>query len=369
MIFFFGFICFPWINKFIPVVGNVLNENRALTKFPRTDTCDMDKLPYYIENYLIDRLSTRSAMIRLHSQLNVIIFKSSPPGIKAFIGKDDWLFLSGEELRTFTGTELFTEGEMQEFKTEILRRQQILSSHKTKLLIAIVPNKANIYPEHMPDHIGKAEHYGYGQQLLEYLKKNNLPVIDLYKALAQNKTHHDLYFKTDNHWNDLGAFVAANYVLSEMKKDFPSITLPDTITYPVKIKKEKGGPIAEMLSIENQVSDLNYSPTPVNFRSTLNTKKNFEPMANFPYKDEYETNYTQNDSTLPRVLLIRDSFGKRFIPYFAEGCSVCTGIWDGWHYGFNEQIIDHTKPNYVVYLITESQLKNVMKYRKQKTTP
>lgn len=346
-----------------------MNENRALAKFPLIDTCDSDRLPYYMENYLIDRLSTRNTMIRFYNQLNVFIFKSSPPGVKAFIGKNDWLFLSGEELRTYTGTELFTEVELEEFKTEMLRRQKILASHKAKLLIAIVPNKANVYPEYMPDHIVKAEHYGYGQQLTDHLKKNNLPVIDLYKTLSQNKTSHDIYFKTDNHWNDLGAFIAANCILKEMKIDFPAILLLDTLNYPVKAIKQKGGAIAEMLSIEDQVSDINYSPTPVNFRSYLNAKKKYEPMINFPYKNEYELTYTQNDTTLPRVLLMRDSFGKRLIPYFSEGCSVCTSIWDDWHYGLNEQILNDTKANFVIYLISESQLKNVMKYRKQETNP
>src|ERR1041385_2389459 len=108
VVLFFAFILFPWINKFIPVINDkISNENRALAKFPNIDTCKLNSIPFYLENYVVDRLSTRNNMIRFYNQLNVFAFKSGPPGIKAFIGKDNWLFLSGEELRTYTGTELF----------------------------------------------------------------------------------------------------------------------------------------------------------------------------------------------------------------------------------------------------------------------
>jgi alginate O-acetyltransferase complex protein AlgJ len=360
---FFVFISFPWINTFIPLVKDtVATENRALAKLPEFDTCEIEKIPFYLENYLVDHLSTRNKMIHFYNRLNVFVFKSGPPGIKAFIGKENWLFLSGEELKTFTGTELFNEHELEEFKAEMLRRQKIISSYNAKLLIAIVPNKANIYPEYMPDHIIKAERYGYGEQMTEYLKENKLPVIDLYSILSQHKKPYDIYFKTDNHWNDLGAFVATNAILEKMKLSFPAVTLLDTLNYPIKKSREKDGSIAKMMGMEGQTTDLNYSPTSREFVARKNDQKKYEAIKGFPYPDEYEISYQQHDTSLPKVLLIRDSFGKRLMPYLAERCCNMTCIWDAWHYGLNEAIIKDAKPNFVIYLISESQLKNVMKF-------
>jgi hypothetical protein len=368
IILFFGSIYFPLVDHLIPIVKPVTsNENRALAGFPEPDTCDIDKIPLYLENYLVDRLGTRNNMIRFYNQLNIFVFKSSPSGIKAFIGKNNWLFFSGEELRTYTGTELFKENELEEFKTEMLRRQKIIASYNARLLIAIVPNKATIYPEYMPEHLVKSDHYGYGRQMHQYLKKNGLPVVDLYTALEQSKGACDLYFKTDNHWNDLGAFVACNSIVRELKLDLPGLELLDTSEYPIRPSKESAGDVAKMLSIEDETTDMNYSPTPAKgYKSKLNDQKKYEVIKDFPYPSEYEQVYIQSDTTLPNILLIRDSFGKRLIPYLAERSRNCTAIFDSWHYGLNEAIIKDSKPDVVIYLILESQLKNVMKFQKAK---
>lgn len=365
---FFGFLVLPWLNGSIPILNKVVStENRALTKFPEIDTCDMDKFPLYLENYLTDQLSTRNNWIRFYNRLNIFVFKSSPVSLKGFVGKNNWLFLAGEELKTYAGTALFSQDELTEFKTEMLRRKKIISAYKAKLLIAIVPNKSNIYPEFMPNYLRQSEHGGYGQQLHRFLKENGLPVIDLYSSLLNNKTR-DVYFKTDNHWNDFGAFIACNEILKQMQSSFASVKLLDTLLHPIKTYQEKPGCIASQLSIEKETSDMNYHPSPILNKTTLVAKKKYPVMKDFPYGDEYETVYMQSDTTLPKVLLIRDSFGKRLIPYLAEECSKCTAIWDGWHYGLNEDIIKDTKPNFVIYLISESQLKNVMKYQREKTT-
>ena len=109
---FFGFISFPMINSFIPFIkAGISNENRALAILPKIDTCENDKLPKYLENYLVDRLSIRNNMIRFYNKLNIFVFRSSPVSIKALIGKNNWLFLSGEDLKTYAGTGLFTENE------------------------------------------------------------------------------------------------------------------------------------------------------------------------------------------------------------------------------------------------------------------
>jgi alginate O-acetyltransferase complex protein AlgJ len=361
IVFFFGFICFPWINKIIPIVKQALSsENRALAKFPMVDTCKLDKIPLYLENYMTDRLSTRNSWIRFYNRLNVFVFRSSPASLKAFVGKNNWLYSSGEDLKTFVGTELFKENELLEFKNEMLRREKIIGSYNAKLLIVIVPNKVNIYPEFMPDHIVKSARYGYGEQLLEYLKTNGLPVVDLYTELKQKKGNGDIYFKTDNHWNDLGAFNATNAILKHMQ-----LELLDTIDYPVKRSKQKGGDIAKILNIENEIGDMNYSPTPkTGFKWALDTAKKYPVTKDFPFPKEFELHYHQNDTTLPDVLLIRDSFGKSLIPYLAERCHNCVAIWDKWQYGLNEAIIKDSKPDLVIYLINESQIKNLMHVRK-----
>jgi alginate O-acetyltransferase complex protein AlgJ len=297
--------------------------------------------------------------------LNIFVFKSSPVSIKAFIGKEGWLYFSGEELKTFTGTDLFSENELKEFEDEIRRRQRIIESHGAKLFIAIVPNKANIYPEYMPDHIIKANNLGYGQQILKYFKQQQLPVIDLYQPLIEAKSLNEIYYRTDNHWNDLGAFVASNAILNSFSTVNKNVKPLSLDTYQVIRVKDKAGDVAEMLTMEDDVVEFNFVPTRKGgLKSFQKNLDKYKCVEGFPYPWEYEyTRYTDNDS-LPSVLIIRDSFGAKVYPFVSEECRKCTAIFDAWHYGLNEDIIKGEKPDIVLFLILESQLKNLMKYKK-----
>lgn len=359
-------ILFPLINNkihFFSKLGS--SENRRMTQWP-VFKWSVDDYIKGVEGYLIDNLDIRNNAIRFHNRLSVFVFRSSPSPVKALVGKNGWLFMSGEELKTFAGTELFTEAQLNEFKQEIIRRQKVIGSYNAKLLMAIVPNKANVYPEFMPDHLIKNERYGYGEQMTRYLKANGFPVIDLYSILTQNKSGYDIYYRTDDHWNNLGAFIAANSIMEEMHSFYPKIAPLDTIKFPIKKIEKKDGSIALMLNIEKEAVDHNYSPTPKEgFKSVLQKEKRYTVIKEFPFPKEYEQVYYKGDTALPNVLIIRDSYGKALVPYLAEQCNKCVAIWDCWRYGLNEEIIKDSKPDIVIYLICESQLKNLMKHTKK----
>lgn len=342
------------------------NENRSLKALPKMDTCSVDTYLKGIEEYLIDHTNVRNHAIRLHNKLNVFVFKSSPVNVSAFIGKEGWYFFSGEELKTFVGTELFTQVELVEFMNEMLRRKKIIEEkYNSHLFVSIVPNKANIYPEFMPKHIVKAEKGGYGLQMQGYLKENDIQVIDLYEPLFKAKKEHNVYYKTDNHWNDFGAFIASKAIVDELSKVDPSMKPLNINSYEIKKVREKAGDIAKMLSVEDFLSDENVIPIHLAGENSYQKDQNkYKCIAGFPYPYEFEhTRYTNNDS-LPTILIIRDSFGAKPFKYIAESCKKCVTIFDAWHYGLNEDIIASEKPDFVLYLILESQLKNLMKYQK-----
>jgi len=361
------FICFPAVNTVINILPDTeSSENRRLKKFKEIFEFEAEEVSDFLDQYLIDHLSIRNRMIKFYNQLNIFVFRSSPVSIKAVVGKNGWFFMAGEEIKTYNGTELFSENELMEFKDEMLRRQKIIESYGGKMLFAIVPNKSNIYPEYMPEHIVKANNVGYGKQLLKYLQENNLPVIDLYSPLTEAKKFNETYYHTDNHWNDYGAFVASNVILEEITKYFPGVNVLDLNSYPIKKEKEKPGNIAKMFSIENETVEYNYIPTPeIGFKSTEKKLNKYKAPEGFVYAEEFEfTRYRNNDS-LPSVLIIRDSFGKKPFPYIAEQSKKCISIYDAWNYGLNEEIIRGEKPDIVLYLVIESNLKNIMKYRKK----
>lgn len=361
------FIAFPLLNGLTGIVPDIPGtENRKQRSFGELKMDVSDSGIKQIESYFTDRISGRNRMIQWYNHLNVFVFRSSPISIKAIVGKDGWYFMSGQELRTFSGTELFKEQELIDFKNELLLRKQFVESHGAGFFFAIVPNKPNVYPEYMPDHIIKANDKGYGRQLLEYLEKNGIPVIDLYTPLLEAKPAGELYYRTDNHWNDLGAFVASNAILTEIHNMFPKVMPLDTGDYPVKKIEDKPGNIARFFSIENEVTEYNYIPIPRRGFKTKEEKLSAYPAPeDFPYADQFSLIRSTGDEELPVILIIRDSFGEKPFPYIAEQSRRCIAIYDAWHYGLNPEIIKGEKPDVVLYLVIESNLKDLMKYAKK----
>lgn len=358
-------LIFPLINYFVPLVSDIKStENRRLKTFADIKFSSTDSLTKTTETVLVDQLSIRNRMQKVYNDLNVFVFRSSPISLGGFIGKDGWFFLSGEELKAYTGTSRFTVAELEIVKKEFEMRKKICEQNNAKLYIAIVPVKANVYPEFMPDHILRSNQSGMGEQVLKLLTDNGFNTIDLTSSLANNKSA-DIYFKTDNHWNDLGAYKATNEILKSMNKDFKNISTLKDIHYPITLKMQKGGNIAKIFSVENEVEEKNFIPTKTGgFESKVLNEKKYKVTEGFPYPEEYEsTRVTKNDS-LPTILLIRDSFGEKLFPYLSEKTKKCKAIYDGWQYGLNEEIIKSEKPDIVLYLILECNLRNIVKFSK-----
>jgi alginate O-acetyltransferase complex protein AlgJ len=357
------FISFPILNKFIPILPDAIgNENRRLSSFPKFQKDSLELFSKKLENYLSDHISIRNRFIELYNQLNIFIFHSSPTNIKAFAGKDGQYFLAGEELRAYNGNKSLSKEQLIQLKEKLLERKKMIEANGAKLFIAIVPVKASIYSDKMPEHIIRSESGSMGQQVLAFLKKEDIDVIDLYAPLIEARKKADTYFNTDNHWNDWGAAVAANQVLTEVKKYFKNVALLDLNR---KINKELTPPgnIAKMLSIDKQVLEYNYLPAlAFSLQSKQQTINKYKCPDDFAYCQEFQLmRKTKNDS-LPTALIIRDSFGERFFPYFSEQCNTCIAIYDAWHYGANEKIIKAEKPDIVLYLILESNLENLLIY-------
>jgi len=92
---------------------------------------------------------------------------------------------------------------------------------------------------------------------------------------------------------------------------------------------------------------------------------NYPVIRGFPYTAEYEIVYTITNDSLPTMLMIRDSFGKTIIPFLNEHFSKSVYIFDGWHHGFNEDIVLNEKPDIFIQLILESFIPNVYKHAKE----
>ena len=92
-----------------------------------------------------------------------------------------------------------------------------------KLYILITPQKADIYPTKLNHYIQYDTQENKANFFNEFRKTNKLKIIYPYNEMLEAKKDNLMYFKTEHHWTDDGAFVGYKSLMKEMKKDFPDL--------------------------------------------------------------------------------------------------------------------------------------------------
>lgn len=361
---FIGILFFPILNQAFSFVKDTPNlENRAMAKKPVLNIERLDPYPSRYEKYYNDNFSVRSLLIGYFNLFNLFIFNKSPFLDKVTIGKDGWLYYTDDEMDTYFGNHNLTTAELLSYKTELEYRQKYLNERGCKFYFLIAPTKANIYSENIPYKHYNLNKKSRGEELLDFLNsKNNVKTINVYKTLRENKKNDQLYFKLDNHWNSLGAFFAVNEFINEIMPDFPNTSLLILDSFNIKKTEINTGNTASSLGNLSFFKDIKYQLSPKSgFQAKEIPKVGYIPDKDFPYPNEYETRKEIKNSEKPTLLLISDSFGEDAFPFLAENFKKTIRIWDNWKYKLNEEIVNKEKPDIVLLIIHEKNLRLLLK--------
>jgi alginate O-acetyltransferase complex protein AlgJ len=168
-----------------------------------------------------------------------------------------------------------------------------------------------------------------------------------------------LYRKTDNHWNDLGGFVAYREIMKQVSVKYPQLHALDFSDYTIEPQESDGGNMAIILNRQKEIRDMKYVFTP-KFKNAGYTIRD----CPYPIPDEFDKGsyfrgfYTKNDQ-LPSILIFHDSFGNSIQPFVKNSFSRSIFIWDKWQYKLNETIVEAEKPNIYITLTLESLLQSL----------
>jgi alginate O-acetyltransferase complex protein AlgJ len=356
-------LCLPMLNEGFSFIKDIKSsEKRRLTKKPKFDINKLDPFPKEFEAYFNDNYFLRFTLIRNFNIIKIKHFKQSPLPEKVIIGKNGWLFMGGLENDAFLGKNKLTPYQLQLIQRELENRKKYYEDSGIKFFFIIAPTKATIYSEYYSYNIKDVETISWGKQLVNHLsKKSKVNCINLYEEFNKLKKHHPLYYKTDNHWTEIGAFYTSNLLLKFMKKDFKGLVDQNIYDYEIIKKAKINGNISAMLSISNLFKDIEYTLEPKNgFKAVIGEKFPHKCIDDFPYCWDYEQVKTNKNSNNKKLLIITDSFGEYLFPFIAENFSKTIKIFDAWQYKKNEQIVAIEKPDAIVLLILESSIKNLL---------
>lgn len=287
-------------------------EFSTLPAFPRSKE-SLIQFPEKFEAYYNDNFGFRNALIQWHSFVKLRWLGESP-NPEVVLGKDGWFYLNRDQsIDDFAGQVTLTTQELEMIRINLEVRFAWMEDHHIPYVMAVAPNKETIYPEHMPSRLRNPGRPTRLDQILSYLKEySHLPILDLRPPESQAKSLGTLYFKTDSHWNPLGAYVGYREILHALSKTRPSLRPKDLSEFDLQVKIDLGQDLANLMALTNSVEE----ETTLLIPKTPRQAKILRPADLPEWQDKYIS--THPDSKLPVAILLRDSFGDEMVPFLAE---------------------------------------------------
>lgn len=368
IIVFISILFFPIVNSQLGLIKDIESaENRTMATLPKPNIKHLDIFPSEFNKYFNDNFSLRSHLIKIYNTFILSAFEKSPIPEQMFFGKDGYLFLGGNELLSFRGKDILSNNELLTFKKEFEYREKYLAKRNCKFYVLIAPNKAAIYYDKVPGNIVRIYKDSWGEQLTHYLEKNStITTVNLFTAFKKIKDTTPLYYKLDNHWNNLGGYYGVSEFLNKAKENSPMIENTPLSSYNIVKNPTHDGNIVQMLSINQDFLDTTYALTPkLGFKTTEVNIRKYPCIEGFPYCYEYEMRNSYkntSDITKPKLLIISDSYGGAFYPLASEHFRETVKIFDSWQYKLNEAIVENEKPDIMILIVLESNIRNLLRF-------
>jgi alginate O-acetyltransferase complex protein AlgJ len=169
--------------------------------------------------HLDKHLPARPVLIATANAGRYLIFNGT--GDEVRLGRDGWLF-SVEEIRY----EAQSEAWMGQRLDTVARLSKALEQKGVRLVVALLPDKARVQQAQMPSGRYPAWHEQRYGQALKRLRGVGVETVDLWEVMAPEAKRQPLFYRSDTHWNQQGADLAAQAVarrVRELAPDMPAV--------------------------------------------------------------------------------------------------------------------------------------------------
>ena len=213
---------------------------------------------HYDDQFPIKRLGTN-----LWAALDFKLFNEGRPGV--VLGRDQWLY-SDEEFNPIVNEELNLQGNY----ALVEGVRQTLKEKGVKLVMAIVPAKVRLYPEHLGEVKPASIHANLYQDFHARVAADKILAPDLLGPLQKAKQNgQQVFLRTDTHWTPEGAEIAANTLAKTIADKFPLSGEPQRfVTTPAEKVTHKGD-LRLFLPLDPLFENLMPAQEPLQKRNTV----------------------------------------------------------------------------------------------------
>ncbi len=310
-------ILVPIIQAIIPDKPFSVNENRALKTMPSLSMESINNGTFMkgLGGYLEDHFPLRDAIVSFKARMDKLLMRMENNDV--YINNSEYLF------------EKFHKNSEQVTKEKVSAINNLAKKNLGKnISVMLVPNKIEILKDKLPY---KAPVDSQKQYLEDFYSKLTVDInkINLIKVLTENKNNY-LFFKTDHHWTQEGAFLAAN----EYLRTVGAKPQPQT-NYDIRmINNDFYGSLSSKSGIKTNSPDslnvfISKSSEDIIVNLTEERKKltSLYQTEMLEGKDKYLLflggNYpvvriSTNSTANKRLLIIKDSYANAFVPFMTK---------------------------------------------------
>jgi alginate O-acetyltransferase complex protein AlgJ len=240
----------------------------------------------------------------------VLLLKSLHMSSEAAVvlGRDGWYYYTDDFLNDrFLGIAELPAEQVDRAYATVRESTAEVRRAGAKVYLVIAPDKETIYPEHLPGTLGGLDTGVQIRQFLECSGGPEIEQIDVFRPLLAKRQEAQLYYRTDSHWNNWGAFVAYETIMDRLRVEFPSLHPRGMDDYVVEKTQEEDRDLARLLGVPG-IRDRGFS---------FVAKRNLCTPAEKPGERAMSV-YDNPDSNGPTLLFVHDSFGYRLLPFLCQ---------------------------------------------------
>ena len=175
--------------------------------------------------------------------------------------------------------------------------------------------------------------------------------MNLLPALQAAKGGDRLYHRTDTHWNQRGALVGWLQLAEWLGRVRPGFVVPSRDDYVFSSEVTSGRDLPEMIGLGHMLTEEvleAQSRIPTRFRVV-------EPPGVGEAYDQARLVTEHPDDSLPRMVIVRDSFATGLVPFVAEHCRRCVFLWQK---DVDRDVVLAERPDIVVHQIVGRRFQN-----------
>lgn len=313
--------------------------------------------PSDFKYYIASDFRPRSQLAAWHGAMQTKINGQNQLGKTVIVGESGFLFsyfLQGQNTARPTmnyGTipDLTVPYDVRhQISVHLQARHEFCRNLNVRYLPLIIALKPLLHPEHLPTAFRPSAKPSSYSPLFRHLRSKASAVltVDTLQAMQDAAQRAPVYYRTDSHWTDYGAYVGVQEILRALQSQFPDLPEPYSEEHQIQYRDALGGNEARALGLVQQLADQHVVLTYDRTRNLERSGSTNSVITELKTQG-FQTYFRCAQGEIPSLMVFHNSFGVALMPHLARYSQSSHFVWDD----FNQELVEQSRPAVVVELV------------------